>query len=66
MAQDTNRDSKLMTAAVVAVLLEISEGQALTPSGQRNSGESWSRDHRRVLIGRRNLFRARTRRSTTR
>ncbi len=66
MVKDAERGLRLKAAAVVAVLLEVSEGESLTPSGQRDSGRAWSEDHRRVLIGRRNLFRARTRRSTTR
>ena len=66
MSEDEQRESKLKVAAIVAVLFEISAGESLTPSGQRDSGKAWSKDHRRVLIGRRNLFRARTRRSTSR
>ena len=66
MAEDEQRESKLKVAAIVAVLFEMSEGESLSPSGQRDSGVAWSKDHRRVLIGRRNLFRARTRRSTSR
>jgi len=65
MSED-ERDSRLKAAAIIAVLLELSEGESLVPSGQRGPGKAWSKDHRRVLIGRRNLFRARTRRSTTR
>ncbi|HII43478.1 TPA: hypothetical protein HA325_02525 [Candidatus Thalassarchaeaceae archaeon] len=60
------KKDKLRAAAILAVLLEESEGQALTPAKGREGGEAWSRDHRRSLIGRRNLFRARTRRSTPR
>jgi hypothetical protein len=60
------KKDKLRAAAILAVLLEESEGQALTPAEGREGGEAWSRDHRRSLIGRRNLFRARTRRSTPR
>ena len=66
MVKDTDTNPRLMAAAVVAVLLEISESEVLKPSGQRDPGGAWSKDHRRVQIGRRNLFRARTRRSTTR
>ena len=66
MVKDTDTNPRLVAAAVVAVLLEISERGSLAPSGQRDPGGAWSKDHRRVQIGRRNLFRAHTRRSTTR
>ncbi len=66
MGRKADRGAKLRVAAVVAGLLESFEGEALSPSAPRDEGDAWSRDHRRVLIGRRNLFRARTRRSTPR
>ena len=66
MAKDAQKDSRLRVAAIVAVLHEMSEGESLSPSGQRGAGRASSKDHRRGLSGRRNLFRARTRRSTTR
>ena len=61
----TKKD-RLRAVAILAVLLEEAEGQALRSSEGRDGGKSWSKDHRRSLIGRRNLIRARTRRSTTR
>ncbi len=61
-----SRKDKIWAAAILAVLLEEEEGDYLKPSKTRDRGGSWSRDHRRMLIGRRNLFRARTRRSTPR
>ena len=60
------KKDRLHAAAILAVLLEEAEGQALQSSEGRDGGADWSLDHRRSLIGRRNLFRARTRRSTTR
>ncbi|MED5230780.1 MAG: hypothetical protein VYB30_00195 [Candidatus Thermoplasmatota archaeon] len=60
------KKDRLRAAAILAVLLEEAEGQALQATEGRDGGRAWSRDHRRLLIGRRNLFRARTRRSTTR
>jgi hypothetical protein len=60
------KKDRLRAAAILAVLLEEAEGQALQTSEGRDGGADWSQDHRRSLIGRRNLFRARTRRSTTR
>ncbi|MEK9804828.1 MAG: hypothetical protein VW551_00845 [Euryarchaeota archaeon] len=62
----TMKNDRLMAAAIMAVLLEEAEGQALQSSEGRDGGKSWSKDHRRSLIGRRNLIRARTRRSTIR
>tara|TARA_B100000029_G_scaffold454479_1_gene481019 strand:- start:146 stop:343 length:198 start_codon:yes stop_codon:yes gene_type:complete len=65
MASDID-DEKLLAVAIVAVLSTIDEGDSISTSKSRGGGDSWSMDHRRVLIGRRNLFRARSRRSTTR
>ncbi len=66
MAKGSDDEARLLAAALAAVLLVSEQGAAMGPTGQRKSGDPWSRDHRRVLIGRRNLFRARTRRSTPR
>ena len=66
MVKRADREAKLLAAALAAVLLVADEGEAVGLTGQRKSGDPWSRDHCRVLIGRRNLFRARTRRSTPR
>ena len=66
MGRKADRVAKLRAAAVIAVLLESSNGEVLSPSAPRDGGDSGSRDQRRALIGRRNLFRARTRRSTPR
>jgi|TARA_B100001250_G_scaffold218704_2_gene187686 hypothetical protein len=57
---------KLLAAAIMAVISEMEDGDAIVPSSSRGKGDAWSMDHRKVLIGRRNLFRARSRRSTTR
>ena len=66
MGKRADREAKLLAAAMAAVLLVTEKGEDVGPTGQRESGDPWSRDHRRVLIGRRNLFRARTRRSIPR
>ena len=65
---DESRLLKLKVAAMVAVILEEGEGggEFLQPSLQRDRGEEWVRDHRRVIIGRRNLFRAKSKRSSSR
>ena len=63
---DGNRLFKLRVVAMVAVILEEEGGEFIQPSPQRNRGNEWARDHRRVIIGRRNLFRAKSKRSTSR
>ncbi len=60
------KKDRLRAAAILAVLLEDAEGEALHISDSRDIGKAWSHDHRRSLSGKRNLLRARTRRSTTR
>ena len=64
--KESKHEGKLLAAAIAAVLAEASKGRVLLPSSQRQGGSAWSRDHRRMVIGRRSLFRARTMRSTTR
>ena len=51
---------------MVAVILEEEGGEFIQPSPQIDRGEEWARDHRRVIIGRRNLFRAKSKRSSSR
>lgn len=63
---DESRLLKLKVAAMVAVILEGGEGEFLQLSLQRDRGKEWVRDHRRVIIGRRNLFRAKSKRSSSR
>ena len=43
-------DEKLLAIAIVAVLSSISEGEIIASSSSRDRGDSWSMDHRRVLI----------------
>ena len=40
---------------MVAVILEEEGLEFIQPSSQRGRGEEWARDHRRVIIGRRNV-----------
>lgn len=64
---DESRLLKLKVAAMVAVILEGGEGgEFLQSSLQRDRGKEWVMDHRRVIIGRRNLFRAKSKRSSSR
>ena len=62
----SDKDGKLLAVAVFAVLIEELVGDSLQPSTHSEGGFAWSRDHRRMALGRRNLFRARSRRSTIR
>ena len=62
-----SQKEKILAAAIIAVLIEEEEeGEFLRLSIARDRGDSWTQDHRRSLIGRRNLFRSRSRRSTSR
>ena len=63
---DDNRLLKLKMVAVVAVILEEDGGGFVEPSLHTDRGKEWARDHRRVIIGRRNLFRAKSKRSSSR
>jgi hypothetical protein len=63
---DESRLLKLKVVAMVAVIVEESGGEFLRPSSHRDRGDEWVRDHRRVIVGRRNLFRAKSKRSSAR
>ncbi|MGY8644836.1 MAG: hypothetical protein ACKVIE_01860 [Candidatus Poseidoniales archaeon] len=66
MVGNTDRNDLLRRVAIAAVLLHLSSGDHLVPSNHRDRGGEWSIDHRRTLIGRRNLFRSNSKRSTSR
>ena len=66
MSKKKERVDFLRRVAIAAVILHISDGESLVPSNYRHRGKEWSIDHRRVLIGRRNLFRSKSKRSTSR
>ncbi|MDB4602687.1 hypothetical protein OAH71_02115 [Euryarchaeota archaeon] len=66
MIKKKEREDFLRRVAIAAVILHTSEGEFLTPSPYRAKGKEWSIDHRRTLIGRRNLFRSKSKRSTSR
>ncbi|MBT3357401.1 MAG: hypothetical protein HN534_03945 [Euryarchaeota archaeon] len=66
MASTNNRSEKLRAVAIAAIILHTKEGKSLEPTKHRQGGSDWAKDHRRNLIGRRTLSRARSRRSTTR
>jgi hypothetical protein len=66
MKKKSGREDFLRRIAIAAVILHTSEGEFLAPSTYREKGKEWSIDHRRTLIGRRNLFRSKSKRSTSR
>lgn len=66
MIKKKERKDFLRRVAIAAVILHSSEGEFLTTSRYREKGKEWSIDHRRTLIGRRNLFRSKSKRSTSR
>ena len=66
MRKKGEREDFLRRIAIAAVILHTSEGEFLAPSTYRAKGKEWSIDHRRTLIGRRNLFRSKSKRSTSR
>ncbi len=63
---DSERLLKLKVIAMTAVILEESSGDYLQTSPQRSSGSEWSMDHRRVAMGRGDLLRSKSKRSTSR
>ena len=66
MTKKNDRTDFLRRVAIAAVILHTSDGESLYPSNYRQRGKEWSIDHRRTLIGRRNLFRSKSKRSTSR
>ena len=66
MVKRKEREEFLRRVAIAAVILYSSDGESLRRSNYRFSGKEWSIDHRRTLIGRRNLFRSKSKRSTSR
>jgi hypothetical protein len=66
MAKKKNREEFLRRVAIAAVILHSSNGEYLKSSNHRTRGKAWAIDHRRTLIGRRNLFRSKSKRSTSR
>jgi|TARA_B100001996_G_C18612739_1_gene574420 hypothetical protein len=66
MTKKKEREDLLRRVAIATVILHSSRGEYLSPSKYRVKGKEWSIDHRRTLIGRRNLFRSKSKRSTSR
>ncbi len=56
----------LKKVAIAAVMLKTSQGDVIRTSNYRHKGNPWANDHRRMLLGKRNLAESRTKRSTSR
>ena len=56
----------LKKVAIAAVILRTSEGDSINVSEHRSRGNEWATDHRRMLLGKRNLSTFRSKRSVSR
>ena len=56
----------LKKVAIAAVILTTSEGDSISVSEYRSRGNEWATDHRRMLLGKRNLSTFRSKRSVSR
>ena len=56
----------LKKVAIAAVVLRTSEGDSINISEYRSKGNEWVTDHRRMLLGKRNLSSFKSKRSTSR
>ncbi len=63
---EKERIDLLKKVAIAAVMLRTSEGDSIRISEYRLRGNEWITDHRRMLLGKRNLSSFRTKRSITR
>ena len=56
----------LKKVAIAAVILRTSEGDSINISDYRFRGNEWVNDHRRMLLGKRNLSSFKSKRSVSR
>ena len=56
----------LKKVAIAAVILRTSEGDSINISDHRFRGNEWVNDHRRMLLGKRNLSSFKSKRSVSR
>ena len=56
----------LKKVAIAAVILRTSEGDSINISDHRFRGNEWVNDHRRMLLGKRNLSSFKSKRSFSR
>tara|TARA_B100000427_G_scaffold329805_1_gene347961 strand:+ start:57121 stop:57345 length:225 start_codon:yes stop_codon:yes gene_type:complete len=66
LKMEKERIDLLKKVAIAAVMLRTSEGDSIRISEYRLRGNEWITDHRRMLLGKRNLSSFRTKRSITR
>ena len=60
------KEMRIIVAVISSVLLENEFGESIKPSIGRGEGCSWSVSHRRMILGKSPLIKARTVRSTKR
>ena len=63
---EKERIDLLKKVAIAAVMLRTSEGDSIRISEYRLTGNEWITDHRRMLLGKRNLSSFRSKRSISR
>mgnify|MGYP001049754052 CR=1 FL=1 len=63
---EKERIDLLKKVAIAAVMLRTSEGDSIRISEYRLRGNEWITDHRRMLLGKRNLSSFRSKRSISR
>jgi hypothetical protein len=63
---EKERIDLLKKVAIAAVILKTSKGDSINVSEYRQTGKEWVVDHRRMLLGKRNLTSYKSKRSTSR
>jgi|TARA_B100001094_G_C17723537_1_gene573126 hypothetical protein len=63
---EKERIELLKKVAIIAVILRTSQGDSIRISEYRFRGNEWINDHRRMLLGKRNLSSYKSKRSTSR
>jgi|TARA_B100001113_G_C21091864_1_gene614721 hypothetical protein len=66
LKMEKERIDLLKKVAIAAVMLRTSEGDSIRISEYRLRGNEWITDHRRMLLGKRNLSSFRSKRSISR
>ena len=63
---EKERINLLKKVAIASVILKTSKGDSINVSEYRQTGKEWVVDHRRMLLGKRNLTSFKSKRSTSR